>query len=267
MTVKEHYKAGRLSEALASATQEVKQNPSDVTKRRLLCEMLCFAGDLDRADVQLDAIAQMDSTTALDVSLFRQLLRGEQARRQFYDEGRVPEFLDTPTANLQIRLQASIALRDGRPDEAAKLLGQAELERARIAGVCNGEPFDDFRDMDDLTASFFEVLTSNGKYYWVPFEKVDVIEFEAAQRPRDLLWRAAHLVVHGGPDGQVFVPVLYAGSHANDDELVRLGRITDWRQTAGPIVRGCGQRSFLVGDGDRSILELTKIEFQQSSTT
>lgn len=264
MTVKEHYQAGRLAQALASATQEVKLHPSDVTKRRLLCEMLCFAGDLDRADLQLDAIGQMDASAALDVSQFRHLLRAEQARRQFYDQGRLPEFVDQPTAELQLRLEASIGAREGRDDEAAALLEKAEAIRPHIAGVCDSEAFDDLRDMDDMTASFLEVLTSNGKYYWVPFEKIELIEFEATQRPRDLMWRAAHLVVNGGPDGQVHVPALYAGSHASDDELVRLGRVTDWREAGGLTVRGTGQRTFLIGEKDRPILEIAKIEISSA---
>ena len=50
------------------------------------------------------------------------------------------------------------------------------------------------------------MLTSTGKYYWIPMERVEMIEFHDPARPRDLLWRRAHMVVRGGPDGEVFLP-------------------------------------------------------------
>src|SRR5262249_5809527 len=157
---------------------------------------------------------------------FRQLLRAEQARQQFYTEGRLPEFLGEPTPVLKLHLQASIQIRDGQPQEANRLLQQAEEQRPRPAGGCNGQPFADVRDLDDLTAAFFEVYTSNGKYYWVPVEQVELVEFRKPARPRDLLWRRAHMIVRGGPDGEVFLPALYAGTSREADDKLRLGRAT-----------------------------------------
>jgi type VI secretion system lysozyme-like protein len=130
-----------------------------------------------------------------DVSLTRHLLRAEQARRDFYADVRLPEFLDQPTPDLKLRLEASIRIREGKLKEAADLLAQAEEKRARVTGTCDGQPFDDFRDLDDLTASFVEVLTTTGKYYWVPVERIELIEFKPAVRMRDLVWRSAHMVV------------------------------------------------------------------------
>ena len=84
-----------------------------------------------------------------------------------------------------------------------------------------------------MTASFFEVLTSTGKYFWIPLERVELVEFRPPERPRDLLWRPVHMIVRGGPDGEVYLPVLYAGSAADADDQIRLGRTTEWRGDAG----------------------------------
>ena len=73
-----------------------------------------------------------------------------------------------------------------------------------MAGTCDGVEFEDLRDLDDLMAPLFEVLTSNGKYYWVPIEQVELIEFRPVVRPRDLLWRRVRMVVKDGPDGEVY---------------------------------------------------------------
>ena len=55
-TAAELYKSGQLAEAIAAAGDEVKRHPADAARRGFLAELLCFAGDFDRADKQLDAI-------------------------------------------------------------------------------------------------------------------------------------------------------------------------------------------------------------------
>jgi type VI secretion system protein ImpE len=67
------------------------------------------------------------------------------------------------------------------------------------------------------------------------------------------------MVVRGGPDGEVFLPALYAGSHKEGDDRVRLGRATDWSGGDGAPVRGKGQRTFLVGDESIPIMDLQEI--------
>ncbi len=261
MNAKEHYQAGNLAEAVAAAIEDVKRHPADTEPRGFLCELLCFVGEWERADRQLDTLAEQDPKAMLGLSLFRQLIRAAQARQEFFEQGRVPEFVDQPTPCLQSHLEASIRIREGNPAEAVELLQQAEQSRPAVSGTADGQAFDDLRDIDDLTASFFEVLTSTGKYYWIPTERVETIEFHAPERPRDLLWRRTHMVVRGGPDGEVFLPTQYIGPPAEADDQLRLGRATDWQGGDGTPNRGLGQRMFLVGEEARSILEMKEIEF------
>jgi type VI secretion system protein ImpE len=262
MNTQEFYEAGQLDEAVSAAVAEVKQHPADAGKRTLLAELLCFTGDLERADKQLDAVGKTDPDAMIVISMFRHLLRAETARREFYDQGHVPEFVDKPSEEMQLRLEASIRVRENDLQGAAELLGKAEEMRPAVACQCDGKAVDDFRDLDDLSSSFFEVLTSNGKYYWIPINRVETVEFRVPQRPRELLWRPAHMVVRGGPDGEVFLPTLYAGSHAKSDDRLRLGRFTDWEGEQGEPVRGVGQRMYLCGDQDRSMLELKQISIE-----
>lgn len=259
MNAKELYQVGDLTAAVAAALEEVKKHPADSARRGFLCELLCFTGDMERVDKQLDALAHQDPQTMVGVALFRQLVRGETARQQFFGAGALPEFIDLPTPVLKQHLEASILLREEKPAQALALLAQAEAERPHVAGSLNGEPFDDFRDCDDLTAPFFEVLTSTGKYFWIPIESVELIEFRPPQRPRDLVWRRARMVVRGGPDGEVYLPTIYAGTAGEPDDNMRLGRATDWRAAEGSPVQGRGLRTYLIGDRDRTILELETV--------
>jgi type VI secretion system protein ImpE len=259
MNAKELFDAGRLTEALAAATEAVKQNPGDVGRRAFLSGLLCFTSNLERADSQLDTIGTQDPKAAVGVSLLRQLVRAETARRDFFQQGRLPELLDQPPPHVRLALEASVCLREGKAQEAADLLVRADESRPHIVGTCDDQPFDGLRDLDDLTAGVLELLTSNGKYYWIPLERVESIEFSPPQRLQDLLWRSAKVAVQSGPDGVVHVPALYVDSYADADDALRLGRATDWRGGGAAPVRGVGQRTFLVGDQDRPIMGLREI--------
>ncbi len=263
MNASEFYQAGKLRDAIAAAVEGVRQRPTDAAVRALLCQLLCIAGDLDRADVHLDALMHQDSPGLPGWLAWRQLVRAEKSRQEFFTAGRLPEFLAEPSSVMRLHVEASIRLREGHTAEAAAFLDQAERERVAISGTCDRVAFSDFRDLDDLTACFFEVLTTNGKYYWVGFEQVEEIQFHRLERPLDLLWRPARLSVRGGPDGEVCVPVLYAGTHAEEDDQLRLGRATEWRGGDDGPARGVGQRTFYVGETDMPMLEIQELKFNE----
>ncbi len=257
----ELFHAGQLAEAVAAANAAVRKTPTDLGARVLLAELLAFSGNAERADVILDAAADVDPTAAVAVAEFRQLLRAEVARRQLFRDGRVPEFLGEPTAAQRHALAALVALRANDAAEAARLSAEAEAARPRTAGTRDGTPFDDLRDADDLLAGSVEVLTTTGKYFWIPIERVASVSFHPAKRPRDLLWRRASMSVTDGPDGDVYIPATYAPPDGAGDASLLLGRSTDWvGPEAGPV-RGLGQRTFLVGDEAATIMELKDLAF------
>jgi type VI secretion system protein ImpE len=267
MTVSDLFHAGKLQEAIAGQLEEVRNHPSDAGRRLLLVELLCFSGAFERADTQLDALGQLDAKTMPWVVTFRHLIRAAQARDDFYVQGRLPEFLGRPEGSTRTLLEAAVLLREGAEKEAAARLDEAEAARVKVHGRWDDRIFDDFRDLDDRTASVLEVLTTQGQYYWIPFERIELLEARPPGRPRDLLWRPVHLVVRDGPDGEVFLPVLYPGSGAETDEALRLGRSTDWRGGEGSPVRGAGQRTFLIGEEAVPILDLTTVTFEASTTS
>lgn len=260
------FREGNLADALAAATAAVKRAPTDIGSRVLLAEILAFSGNIDRADVILDAAAELEPATAVVVAEFRQLLRGELARRQLFSDGRVPEFLGEPTTAQRSALAAIVALRNGDAAEAARLAAQAEQDRPHPKGVARGTAFDDMRDADDLLASCFEVITTTGKYFWIAPERVLTLQFHAPKRPRDLFWRRATMQVASGPDGDVYVPVIYppGGREATAmTDALRLGRATDWQPAGGggPTV-GLGAVTMMVGDDALTWLEIDRIAFE-----
>ncbi len=254
------FRAGKLDDAVAAAQAALRKAPTDINARVLLGELLAFTGNLERADVVLDAASAIDPSTALVVAEFRQLIRADIARRQLFRDGRVPEFLADPTETQRLQLAALVAMRAGDLAEAVRQTEAAEAARPRAPGRHGDATFDDLRDADDLLAGTFEVLTTTGKYYWIPTERVETLEFHAPKRPRDLLWRRASMSVAQGPDGEVYLPAIYAADDATTDAL-RLGRETDWRESEGGPVRGVGQRLVIVGEDAVPMMELGNFRF------
>lgn len=258
----EQLERGDLDGAIEAASEEVRSHPTDTVRRSLLAELLCFAGNFERADRLLDAVQHQDTSVAVGVALFRQLIRAAEARRLFYEECRLPEFLAPPSEEDQLYLRALVAIKDKQPQQAAEFLAEAEARRTPLSGRLDGTAFDDMRDLDDVTATHLDVLTSTGKFYWVPFRAIESIALHKPERQRDLLWRRASLAIGGGPDGEVFLPTIYATTAETDSALARLGRRTDFIGGEGEPMRGIGLRTFLFGDVARSILEIAQVEFE-----
>ncbi|MDD3445835.1 MAG: type VI secretion system accessory protein TagJ, partial [Zavarzinia sp.] len=260
------FEAGAIDAAVAAQLAIVKAKPAELGERAFLAELLCFAGDLVRADKQLDVLTTQDPKAAMPLALFRQVIRAEIARREVWNEGRVPEFLGQPPAHLQARLRAIAELRAGDTAAAAATLAEAEAATPRVAGSHDEAPFEDWRDLDDVLGGTLEVLTSTGKHFWIPIERVIQIEFHAPERARDLLFRRALLAVQDGPEGEVFIPALYVPpTGVSLPDALRLGRASDWTGGEDGPVRGLGQRTFLIGDDALGIMDLGSIALEAAT--
>lgn len=255
------FRAGRLADAIAAATAEVRKATAAAGPRMLLAELLLFTAELERSERMLDAAASLDPSYAITIAEFRQLLRAEQARRQLLSDGRLPEFLpEGPTPGQQDALAAIVALREGNIAEATRHVAAAEAARVVTPFLIDGAPVADLRDVDDLLGGTLEILTPTGKYLWLPIERINRMTLHQPESPRDLFWRRASLNVADGPDGDVYIPVAYAPDAGATDEALRLGRASDWRDLADGFTRGMGQRIFLAGEDGRAILDMTSIE-------
>jgi type VI secretion system protein ImpE len=257
----ELYREGRLDEAIQAAIGSVKVAPQNIDGRLLLCDLLSVANQFERAEGHLDVILEQDSGLAAGIGLYRQLIRAEVARREVFQSGRTPEMVAGDSDTLPLHVRAAAALREGSGAEAGALLREAERVRPAVAGECDGTPFEELRDLDDVLAPCLEVLTSTGKYYWIAWERIHSLEFHPPKYVRDLLWRQTQMVIRDGPDAVVYVPVLYPGSHRSTDSGLRIGRKTEWVEGEGGVTTGVGQRTLLVGDEDKPILSIGRIAF------
>lgn len=251
--------AGNLGGAIEAAIQTVKSKPTDFQARTFLFELSLFSGDWDRAVRQLDAIRQMDAGAMIGAKIYQQCVEAERKRARFFSEGLKPEFLAMPEDYVYGLLTANNRLRDGKTDEAREILDTVEEQRPAIACLVNGAEKEDLRDYNDLTSCILEVIIKDS-YVWVPFEDIVKIEFTKPQTLRDLFWTQATLETMNGTNGEVFVPALYVNSWKHDNDLVRLGRMTDWRDAGSELYIGEGQKLFFIDGEDIPFLELNTIE-------
>jgi type VI secretion system protein ImpE len=255
------FDAGELGAAVEELTRQVKAKPGDAAGRTALFEMLCFAGDLDRAEKQLDALGHESVEREIGVQVYRNNIKAERDRRRLFSDGLRPHFLAEPPAYVGLHLSALDRLREGNASEAKEMLDRAEGERPAPAGLLGGSEFQDFRDYDDLVGPVLELIVKD-RYTWLPFEQISRIEIDAPKRLRDLMWAPARILTPNGSAGEVFIPALYAGSSDHRDDQVRLGRLTEWLEAGEGIYRGAGLRLFLVDDEGKAVFEVREAEFR-----
>jgi type VI secretion system protein ImpE len=259
MNASELYKAGKLQEAIDAQIKEVKANAADQAKRLFLFELLAFAGDLERARRQIEAITYDEMELEAAVMAYRKLLDSEQARRRLFSDGLCPSFFSDPPEHVRLRLDAVNRLRENRVTEAAEVLGRAAEMCPPLKGQLNDKPFESLRDCDDALGAVLEVM-AQGAYYWVPLDQIEAVTMNPPKYPRDLLWIPARLELKGDAAGSVFLPTLYPGSHEHADNQIKLGRMTDWKgPDEGPVL-GVGLRIFLIGDDPINILDWRRLQ-------
>ncbi len=230
MNARQLFQAGKLNEAIEALSAELRDNPADAQRRTFLFELLCFAGNYDRAEKHLDYLAQASADTAMGALFYRSALHAERIRQQMFKTNELP------------------------------LAGPASVE---IRGALNGKRFETLEDADPRIGARLEIFAA-GQYTWIPLAHVASVRMEAPKRLRDLLWIPA--LVRAGPGfrgqelGEVLIPALCPLSHEHPDDNIRLGRATEWQELEGGEFAPVGQKLLLADDEDIAFLEIRELE-------
>ena len=224
------FKQGKLNEAIDALTAHLRERPEDARNRTFLFELLCFAGEFDRAAKHLDVLAQASEGSAVGALLYQGVLQAERTRREKFESGG-PESGPAPAHAL--------------------------------SGALNGKPFQSLMDADRRIGARVEVFAA-GAYLWLPYEHVASIEMKPPQRLRDLIWAPA--VVRTGPSfqgrelGEVLLPALCPLSYEHPDDGVKLGRLTEWVEDEDHKEIPLGQKMLLVDGEEIPFLEVRNLE-------
>lgn len=260
MTAEAALKEGRLDDALQLLTQEVRGNPADVRKRVFLFQLLALKGDWTRAQTQLDVVGELDAGNMLMVTTYSAILRGEAARAAVFAGRQSPVVVGEPEAWLALLLQALKLDALGKHAEAAPLRAQALEQAATSAGSVDGKPFEWLADADPRFGPCLEVVLESG-YAWVPFARIQQLQFDAPTDLRDKVWMPAQITWRNGGQAVGFVPARYPGSEQFGDDDLTLGRKTDWVPLGGDAYAGRGQRMLASDVDEYPLLDVRLLEF------
>ncbi len=263
-TAKELFQQGELTAAIAQLISEVKTRPTDTSARIFLFELLCCAGEWDRAERQLDVIGTQGAQTELGVMGYRNCLKAERERRKLWAEGAPPHFLADPPEYIDLHLGAINEVRAGNFAAARTLLDQAEEQRAALPGDADGTEFYDLRDADDFVAPVLEVAIKD-QYAWIPLAQIRRLQLGKPEQLRDLLFTPVRVELIDGTQGQFFLLALYTGTVDTTNDSAKLGRATEWSALSDDLARGVGTRMWMVGDDDKLVFDVESVEFQAAS--
>ncbi|MGA8030137.1 MAG: type VI secretion system accessory protein TagJ [Bryobacteraceae bacterium] len=239
MDAQQLFKAGKLNQAIAALSSELRDNPADQRSRTFLFELLCFSGDYDRAEKQLTILEQEASKDSIiGVFLYKSALNAERTRQEMFENKAYPK---------QVVNGASTSLR----------------------GKLNGKEFQSLSDADTRVADKLEVFAA-GDYMWISYADIAAIRIQAPKRLRDLLWAPAELLT--GPTlrsrdlGEVLLPVISPLSWRHPDDEVRLGRVSEWVEDEAREIAPFGQKLLLVDEEEIPFLEIRELEIYPLNT-
>jgi type VI secretion system protein ImpE len=244
----ELFQAGKLSEAIRAVSDELRQKPLDTAKRTFLFELLCFAGEWGRGEMQLDVLAQGGTNAELGAMVYRAVLHAERERQEFFGG--------------KAYLFQGLGWTNRKAEEAAENTISNSLPCTAPAGVFNGRTFHSISDADPRIGARLEIFLA-GQYLSVPLEHIASIQVRPPKRLRDLLWAPA--LITNQPNlqlrdiGEVLIPVLSPFSHTHEDDAVRLGRMTAWKESDG-LELPFGQKLLLVDGEEIPFLEIRDLQ-------
>lgn len=255
-TVKQFLSEGQLGKAIEQAQQTLRQTPADNDLRACLVELLCLAGDLERADEVLTNLAKHHPDWIPGAANLRQLLRAQQARVALREGKLADDVVATGGPALEALLALNLHLCQEEFDEAAEAVKTLEATR-EPSEFQVGESAGVIRDCDDSLNGFLEGLGTDGKYYLWQWSEIQALQFHLPTSPVELVWRRADIELTDGRQGEAFLPLTYA---ASTTDTQRMGRETDWVEHAPGLVTGVGLKLFLVGDAAVTLDGLQRVE-------
>jgi type VI secretion system protein ImpE len=249
----------RLADLLAEGQNSVRGDPANAKRRVMLFQLMNLSGQWDRALTQLYVIKEMDGEASDFVRTYREVIRCELFRKEVFAGAKTPLVLGEPQEWIAKLTEALRLLAQGRVAEAAALRAAAFEAAPAVPGKLNGEPFQWIADADVRLGPVCEAML-NGKYYWIPFERLSRIEVEPPTDLRDLIWAPAKLTFQNGGEQVAFLPARYPGTEGSEDDDIRLSRKTQWRDLGADTHVGLGQRMLATDVGETAILEARAIE-------
>lgn len=251
-----------LAMRLSDAEAKVRAHPAEVKHRWELFQLLCVLGQWERAIQQLQVCARQQPDQVATAHACRDLIRAERSRTKVFSGEQPPDFLFEPPVWVQ-RLVDALNLSAQGDIESADRVREAALDEAQTvhARFSQGEA-EWISDSDSRLGPVCEVITAR-HYRWLPLADIAKWQVERPGTLLELIWAPCTLTLLDGSAVRGFLPARYPAS-ADDDDALRLGRRTNWREIGRTAVIGRGQKTWATSAGDFSVFELARCEFSST---
>jgi type VI secretion system protein ImpE len=258
MTAEELLKEGRLAEALKNLQSLVREDPANPKPRIFLFQLLSVLGEWQRANTQLQVLSQMDSDSMMLARIFEPILLCEAFRADVFAGKRTPIIFGQPPEWVSFLVQAMKNFGNGEFEAGAELRDKAFDAAPQSGGKIDGKSFEWIADADERLGPVLEVILE-GRYYWIPFCRIQQVFIEAVTDLRDLVWAPAQFLWENGGQAAGHIPTRYPGTEQSADSKLKLAAKTEWLDKQR-VHLGLGQRVFATDADEYPLLETRKIE-------
>lgn len=254
-----------LPTVLAQVEAEVKASPANADKRAEWVQLLLLQGDWLRASAQSQAWQALAPLAKPTTQQLSDTVAAEIQREQVFRGEIAPAFLTPPSRwlsalaeALQVPSERANELRTQAFEQAAERAGNLSLSNAK--GEEQSVDFAWLADADSRLGPVCELILDN-RYYWVPFQDIAAITFQAPQNVVHLVWAPAMVKWRSGKQQICQIPARYPLTE-NTSDSQRLGRQTDWQElNDNGHYAGQGQKCWLADGDEYALLDLRQMQF------
>ena len=256
-------KGGDPVTALAQLQELVRAKPADAKLRSFLFQLLCVLGQWERAVNQLTVTSSLDPEAMPMAQTYRDAVRCEAVRDEVFKGKTSPMIFGQPDQWLALLIESLLLAGRGEHERSHDLRARAFADAPASSGAIDGRPFSWIADADSRLGPVLEAVI-NGRYYWVPFSRLLMVQLEPPEDLRDLVWMPAHLQFENGGESVALIPTRYPGSESAGDGLLALARKTVWEEIAPDAHRGLGQRVIATDTEDVPLMQIRDISITGS---
>jgi type VI secretion system protein ImpE len=255
------------AEELSKLTEVIRANPSDFKNRVYLAQLLCIVGQWQRALNQLNVAAQLDPIAVAMEQVYAPAIRGEALRTRVFCGQISPMIFGQPDSWVAMLIESHLLGGRGQSKAGALLRAQAFDLAPTRRGHVDGSHFDWIADADARLGPVLEAFV-NGRYYWIPFERLARVQIDPPADLRDYVWVPVNLTFVNGGQTLALLPARYPDSQLHQDPAVQWGKKTVW-EAPDPEANaanwfGFGQRVLCTDVDEYALLSVRDIQFEQA---
>lgn len=254
---------GKLDAALAALQDQVRKDASNAKYRIFLFQLLCVMGQWNRALTQLNVAAELDAAALPMAQTYREAIQCEALRGEIFAGKRAPLVFGEPQSWLALLIEALRLDGEGQHQRAAEARARAFEDAPAGGGTVNGEPFAWLADADQRLGPVLEAIV-NGRYFWIPFQRISRIECDAPADLRDAVWTPARFTWANDATTVGLIPTRYPDTRAGTDvdDALLLARRTEWAERGPLCGYGLGQRLLATDAGEYALMDVRTITFE-----